>query len=409
MNQTKPDLLDVDVCSLSYWEKEVVKGENLFHDFLQSNDLEKSLDSLRLWLNFFNRELRRGRIDEKTYNILRQQWKHGAKLFVCASFVEAHRESFSSIKEAGAGLFLSEKIEELAAALFTENIEISRDEAVLFSSIFYEKSLPSESRQIPFATALDGKGGRINILELRRIKSHRLAIQNPCIFPHVNAYTDNSVGEDFSKAIDLALQINVSLWNKEKTILDSKIKDLDALPKEDVNKSELNGLKKDLSFMNSLGDINRYGILWDVKPYELSTGQSKAHETDREPIPPIDGKSIGLAAFFGIYFTLRDKFPDERAIYSAALDPNDGNKLIIMEVDSIPEKVKAAIEINHALSANPRAIPPFDGFGIHKNNWNSELSGIIENEQFQIFVLDDDGSVVKTYPEKSKAASTELF
>lgn len=552
-------LLDVEVCEVPYWRKKVIQGENLFHDFLQSNNLEENLGALRRWLEFFRRELTRspefdeddfndalslarkfatrndplsdylkGRlapethqllthciessqipqrfltllakhlngiiseaslynqerfkhvelsnqtkellkqnptdikliplnrmlledaypleinrknmvIDYKNYDIFLQQWQHAAKLYVCARFVEENRESFLSIREKNKDTFLSDKVEELASALFTEKTGISRVEAILICSIFYEKPLSSEVRQIPFSTASDGKSGQIYVLELRRIKSYKLAIQNPCVFPHVNNYS-NKYGKEFSEAINLALQLNVSLWDEYKNNLESEINRLDELLKSDeskgsVNKSKLKGLKKDLNFVENLGDINRYGILWDVKPYELPTDNSKADEDVGKPIPPIDGKSIGLAAFFGIYFTLRDKYPEERAIFSVKLAGN-GDKLELEKVDGIEKKIKAAIKINQdTLVANPEAIPPFDGFGIHKDNLgdlNGEildlikanqfqifvfihednlgelgenLWNIIKANQFQLFVLDDNGSVIKTFPEKSETAN----
>ena len=148
--------------------------------------------------------------------------------------------------------------------------------------------------------------------------------------------------------------------------------------------------------MDNLKDeIPRYGILWDIKPYGESSELSQG----------ITGESIGLAAYIGIYFTLRDKYPDQRAIYSAKLVETEDNKLQLGKVNSIPAKIRAAININKkALKDNPQAIPPFDGFGIHKSNWNEELLDIIRNEQFQISVLDDFGSEINTYPERSETA-----
>lgn len=435
------ELLNQDPKNLDNWAR--VIGEEVYFESLlregEDSDWDSAETHLQQWFDKFESFHEQRRFAEEDaansalHRIAINQWQHAAKLFVCARFAVDHVEAVKQIVGDNFNAFTSEFVADQGKRLSQlKNLDFTDGSHAFLCGLFDEKSnsegtVFSQVRRIPFATASESEDeGRIHILEIARVRSHQMAIRNPRVFPHVDVYAE-SIADDFKKAIDLALVVNTHCWDRELVELQERIDELKKLSKHEVDASELRGLESDLRFRQGLGSIKPYGVVWDVKPH-LTEKQRKEWRIYKESVrkalrdgketgdiakPRIElyyqtllGESIGLAAYSGIYFTLRNKFPDQRGILSAHLVDNQQKSLEIKGVRSIPQKIRAAISINEDYRRNgPDEIQPFDGFGIHEDNWKDkkereEILTAIEGREFQIIVLDSYGSVVEEVGEQ---------
>jgi hypothetical protein len=384
------NLLCTEAKELAHWRDKVVKGEDLFLELLTDGDLENAQLHLDLWLKFFDREIapERSRITQAEYSELLEQWNHAARMLLCARFVHEHRDEFPQMMDQDRKAVV-QKVGELATNVFRRKIEITPPNILVLCSLFLEGTSTVEVRSVPFATVNIHNVGQIYTLELQRVRSYQTAMRNPSVFPNVSCV--RKIVPDFGQAIQNALDINASLWQRE--VKDDRTCKLSSQPEKENKEEEIAAMGRELALITS------YGIIWDVKPYAATRTAVVLDE--------LSGESVGLAAFSAIYFTLRDKYPDSRAILAAQLD-GGSTKLSIAPVKGVPAKIEAAIKINRgALEKDKQAIPPFDGFGIHRDNFNElseDFKVMIAKEQFQILVLNDDGSLIETYPETSVSA-----
>lgn len=386
------------------WKQEIASGDLFFRLLLSELDhctWENLRTRLHDWLRVFKANLEEGIFTGSVFGELEGLRKYADRLVGLACFVGENRETLDSIFVNGPNLTaLMETLNEKEQSEFDEH-----DIALI--SAFYWKGIPGEKREIHVATVIDTADannkkvkriGPLCTLELRRIKGVGCASPDPTYFPSSDE-TRFVTGPDFVDAINNAFSMNRISWPTEFKELEGKIAGLEKDQAEGkfIVKSELEGLRSERDFLNtadknSSDHIDRYSILWRVRLYN-----------EDEEIPPgIDGRSVGLAAYVGIYFALRNKFPDERSIYSAAISGDETTGFTLEKVEGIPEKIQAALEVNRK-AKDPNGIPPFDGFAIHEDNFtdidnDKELKARIEDEGFQIMILNEQGSVVKIFP-----------
>lgn len=377
--------------------KNIITGNVFFEALLgedKSSDWRKIGTLMKKWSKVF--ELRRGRdLEEKDFQEKCAQWEHADKLIACAEFAACLESDQLTelLSEEKKGLrieldkYLANQNERLS-----ESRGLQNDEIIALCWIFLEKKLSPEVRRIPFVTApkKQGEEGRVHILELRKSEIYGLTIQNPSIFPFV--YYISKIHLDFKRAIEKALSFNVKTWKEEKTELQNQIDNL-RNSSDDADKELLPELQKSLKDMTTMGRIERYGIIWEVKPFHAEHTGKEFEEFEKPEgsslSEGVSGESIGLAAAVGIYFALRDKYPDERVLYSAKLN-TDTNQF--SKVDGIAEKIKAALKTNF-----------IDTFVMHKDNFDENVRKIIDSnlnrgKSLRVKTIDPDGNERQTYP-----------
>jgi len=399
------DVLKIEPKLISNWEK-IVDGDGFFQRLLRENknsDWFSITEELERWERVIE-VCRFEELTETEYEEKSNQLKHAHKLLVLAVACYQNEESVKQILENNRIELLSlfDNLSKSQAKQFDE-LGIKNDEFIVLSSIFSKRSLTSNVRKVPFVTGSEdthGKG-RVHFLELRKFESYHLAMRNPANFPNVSNYARN-ITTDFQQAIQNALDANLDNWENEKAQLKEQISQLESTDQHS-NSFKLNALKKDLSYMEEMGNIERYGIIWDVKPlhpspeFEYINNDDYLYEKDENTnVENITGESAGLAAFTGIYFTLRNKFPDSRILYSVKLETNmrlqdkNPSKIKFSRVGYIPSKIRAAIETDF-----------IDTFVIHEDNFKGnerdEIAHLIKGKNLRIKTIDSNGNDLETY------------
>jgi hypothetical protein len=379
------------------WEQNVARQELFFQVLINSNvnDFNEAAHHLIKWYEAFRLLLIKQQIKLEKYDDLIAQWKHAAKLFLCAEFVAKNISKLPAAfeREEDKDWILTgiqECFEEITQK--TLPIEVHGDEVLLLCLLFSDKTVSKSAIEIPFATApaTASEKGKIHILELRRVRGCGFVQQNPCAFPSAEVYA-KKIDSDFRMAIKTAFLLNRKPWEEEK--MDEKF-----------------------------GPLSQYGIIWDVKPYYIEAEKEKLSDfekrkikdsmvepdeeikelLDRQPDQTLYGESIGLAALAGIYRVLRNQSPDERVLFSAKLEEalENGEEVVkISGVAGIPQKIKAAIETNF-----------IDTFVLHEDNFKQrqtgeksderkEIEALLKNRNhFRLKLIDCDGNERDVFP-----------
>lgn len=398
-----------------WWKNKIIVGDAFFHDLLNHKEKDWTSETINLekWLDVFVKKILRiddslksdslSQKEKKHYLYLKQdyersleQWTHALKLLLCAKYVAENDSAFPAVLESP-----REKIEFTSAIqkelsnflqkvfskkVKTDNTKINkieittleRDEIILFCSLFCGGNLADNFIEVPFATASSPETGAIHKLVLKKVQSFGLVRRNPCVFPEVHNYA-KKIDPNFSEAVEAAFLFNSQSWADEQ-------------------------------MEQKFGRFGKYGIIWDVKPFYNNAEKSTLAEAVTEQkqrsdnkingeqklnqeIETLYGESIGLAAAVGIYFALRDKYPDERVIYSAGLSIDNRNRPTgkIAAVDGIPAKINAAIDSTI-----------IDTFVIHQDNFKDKdrekIEPMLIKRHFRIKTLDSDANEVETFP-----------
>lgn len=385
-----------DEKEIANWNNVITDSENFFNYLCADNNIDwtKCGELLQIWRfdvieTEIEYEKKQAKLKEKIklttkHNKLIKQWEHAVKLFICAKYIAENKSQLPKDFETSDDKFtlLTNFRQQTTNDFKRFSVEIEENEIKLLCSIFHSKSLPSDIREIPIVTAPEDPNikGMIHILELRKVKSYGVAIQNPCVFPQSNLYA-NEIDRDFRDAIQTALKVTILSWNSEIASLEKKITAIESRI-DHQEEDDLNFLKKELSEMINVGNINQYGIIWDVKPYYKDTKTNKLH-----------GESIGLAASVGFYHILRGTFPDDRVLFSAKWNLDTNSKICKLgDVGKIPRKIEAAIKTKY-----------IDTFVLHEKNFKSngkeEIKDLLKDEKnFRLIILDENGNEKDVFP-----------
>lgn len=388
-------------CPWKHWSQNIVLGDTFFQLLLrepENTDPKKICGLVSNWDIKFDRN---PDWDKPSSDAFKEGLNHIRFLAFCAAFANENRDSLEKI------FFRTpekrDELRDLMGLMNEKSFEFRHvpDSAAILISAFYWKGFLTETRSVHFA-AVDESGtkGQLYTLELRRIKSVSCVIADPTFVLAIDGESLETK-RNFVDAIETAFSINRATWRSEYKELEQRLAVLERDQKDGkvINKSELEGVRTELNFLDTSNvegsdNIERYGILWRVKPFNRQS----------EHFDAVSGESIGLAAYVGIYFALRNKYPDERSIYSAAILGDETTGFKLEKVEGIPVKIQAALEVNRKAKAkDPNGIPPFEGFAIHEDNFtdidnDNELKARIEDEGLQIMILNAQGSVVKIFP-----------